>query len=139
VKDAIQVMGIRAFGYLGVLPEERTLGQWFEVNLTIGMDLSKAGRSDRLEDTYDYRDAIKAIQTFIETTQVQLIEAAAEAIAAIVLSTNSVEQVKVHLIKLAPPIPNFSGSIAIDQIVDDAIESFIRGIEACHLILMAVN
>jgi 7,8-dihydroneopterin aldolase/epimerase/oxygenase len=114
VQDAIQVTGIRAFGYLGVLPEERSLGQWFEVNLTIGLDLSKAGASDRLEDTYDYRDAIKAVQTLIETTQVQLIESAAEAIAAIVLATYQVEQVKVHLTKLAPPIANFSGAISVE-------------------------
>jgi 7,8-dihydroneopterin aldolase/epimerase/oxygenase len=114
VQDTIQVTGIRAFGYLGVLPEERVLGQWFEVNLTIGLDLSKAGASDRLEDTYDYRDVIQAIQTLIETTQVQLLESAAEAIAAIVLATHQVQQVKVRLTKVAPPIANFSGAISVE-------------------------
>jgi 7,8-dihydroneopterin aldolase/epimerase/oxygenase len=114
MKDAIHVTGIRAFGYLGVLPEERSLGQWFNVDLVIYLDLSKAGTSDRLSDTYDYSKAVATIQSYIQTSQVQLIESAAEAIAAIVLATTIVQQVQVRLTKLVPPIPNFSGTIAVE-------------------------
>jgi dihydroneopterin aldolase len=114
MKDAIYVNGIRAFGHLGVLPEERTLGQWFNVDLIIQLDLSKAGASDRLTDTYNYCNAVKAIQDLIQTSEVQLLEAAAEAIAAIVLTADIVQQVQVRLTKLVPPIPHFSGTIAVE-------------------------
>jgi 7,8-dihydroneopterin aldolase/epimerase/oxygenase len=114
VQDSIQVRGIRAFGHLGVLPEERALGQWFEVDLTVGLDLSRAGKSDRLGDTYDYSGAVKEIQDFIATTQVQLIESAVEAIAAIVMTAETVNWVTVRLTKLTPPIPNFSGTVAVE-------------------------
>jgi 7,8-dihydroneopterin aldolase/epimerase/oxygenase len=113
-RDAIHVNGIRAFGHLGVLPEERTLGQWFNVDLVIHLDLSKAGASDRLTDTYDYSQSIQSIQELIQTSQVQLIESAAEKIAAIVLTAAIVKQVQVRLTKLTPPIPHFDGTIAVD-------------------------
>lgn len=114
MKDAICVNGIRAFGHLGVLPEERAIGQWFNVDLRIQVDLSRAGSSDRLADTYDYCNAVTAIQSYIQTSQVQLLESAAEAIAAIVLTATIVEQVQVRLTKLVPPIPNFSGAIVVE-------------------------
>jgi 7,8-dihydroneopterin aldolase/epimerase/oxygenase len=114
VQDSIQVRGIRAFGHLGVLPEERTLGQWFEVDLTVGVDLSKAAQSDRLGDTYDYCGAVKNIQDYIATTQVQLIESAVDAIAAIVLAADKVNQVTVRLTKLTPPVPHFSGTVSVE-------------------------
>ena len=55
--DSIQVSGIRAYGYVGYLPEERVLGQWFEVDLTLWVDLAIAGKSDDIADTLDYREA----------------------------------------------------------------------------------
>lgn len=114
MKDAIFVDGIRAFGHLGVLPEERAIGQWFNVDLRIQVDLSTAGASDRLTDTYDYCSAVTAIQNYIQTSQVQLLESAAEAIAAIVLTASIVQQVQVRLTKLVPPIANFNGAIAVE-------------------------
>jgi 7,8-dihydroneopterin aldolase/epimerase/oxygenase len=116
MRDALYVNGIRAFGHLGVLPEERTLGQWFNVDLVIYLDLSKAGKSDRLADTYDYSQAVGKVQSYIQTTEVQLIESAAEAIAAIVLAETIVQQVQVRLTKLVPPIANFDGAIAVEII-----------------------
>ncbi|MGK7883005.1 MAG: dihydroneopterin aldolase, partial [Crocosphaera sp.] len=55
--DFIEVTGIRCYGYTGYLPEEQVLGQWFEVDLTLGVDLKDAGTSDNLDDTSDYRQA----------------------------------------------------------------------------------
>jgi dihydroneopterin aldolase len=112
--DSIHVTGIRAYGYVGVLPEEQTLGQWFEVDLTLWRSLSKAGKSDRLEDTLDYCSSIQIVQTLIQRARFQLIETLAEEIAQQLLAQGTVEQVKVHLTKLTPPIPNFGGSVAVE-------------------------
>lgn len=111
--DSIHVTGIRAFGYVGVLPEEQTLGQWYEVDLVLWRDLAQAGRSDRLTDTHDYRQDIQAIQHLIQTARFQLIEKLAETIAEVVLDSEAVEQVQVKLTKLAPAIPNFGGQVAV--------------------------
>jgi 7,8-dihydroneopterin aldolase/epimerase/oxygenase len=60
--DCIHISNIRAYGYIGFLPEEQVLGQWFEADVTLWLDLSVAGKSDALEDTLDYRSAIATVQ-----------------------------------------------------------------------------
>jgi dihydroneopterin aldolase len=113
-QDCLHIQGIRAYGYTGFLPEEQRLGQWFEVSLSLWLDLSIAAESDRLPDTYDYSNVVQSIQSLIQTAKFALIEKLAEAIAQLVLSGGQVEQVRVQLVKLAPPIPNFDGRIVID-------------------------
>jgi 7,8-dihydroneopterin aldolase/epimerase/oxygenase len=112
--DCIHIEGIRAYGYIGFLPEEQVLGQWFEVSLIVWTDLSKAGKSDDLAETYDYSQDVAAIQTLIQTVKYKLIEKLAEEIAAIVLTSEQIQQVKVRLTKLHPPIPHFSGQVTLE-------------------------
>jgi len=113
--DTIHVQGIRCYGYTGLFVEEQTLGQWFEVNLTLWVNLRAAGHSDQLTDTVDYRQAIAVVKQIISTQKFRLVEKLAEVIAAEVLKQESkVAQVRVELIKVSPPIPDFGGQIVID-------------------------
>jgi dihydroneopterin aldolase len=113
--DTIQVSDIRAYGYTGALPEENTLGQWFRVDLTLWLDLSKAGATDDLTTTYDYRAAIAATQQIIREKPFRLIEVLASEIAKAVLNQyESLHQVQVRLTKVAPPIADFSGQIVVE-------------------------
>jgi len=112
--DSIQVSGIRAYGYVGYLPEERVLGQWFEVDLTLWVDLTKAGQSDDIADTLDYREAIAIVKEQITTARFDLVEKLVNAIADRILSLEKVNQVRVKLSKPAAPIPDFSGRITLD-------------------------
>lgn len=111
--DRIYVQGIRAYGYTGFLPEEQALGQWFEVDLVLWVNLAEAGKSDRLEETYDYSQDIGAIQALIQTAKYRLIEKLAEEIAVLVLNAGRVQRVQVRLTK-RPPIPNFSGQVVVE-------------------------
>lgn len=114
--DSIQVSGIRAYGYVGYLPEEKVLGQWFEVDLTLWLDLSAAGISDDISDTLDYREAIAIVKEQITTAKFDLVEKLVSAIADKILSLEKVSQVQVKLSKPAAPIPDFSGRITLDII-----------------------
>jgi dihydroneopterin aldolase len=112
--DSIQITGIRCYGYTGYLPEERVLGQWFEVDLTLWVDLVPAGKSDDIEDTLDYRSAIAIVKEQIKTAKFALIEKLVNAIAERLLSLEKVQQVRVKLSKPAAPIPDFGGKITLD-------------------------
>jgi 7,8-dihydroneopterin aldolase/epimerase/oxygenase len=112
--DTIHVKGIRAYGYTGYLAAEKVLGQWFEVDLSIGVDISPAGKSDAIEDTLDYRQAIEIVKHHIENEKFALVEKLATVIAETILQLERVRQVRVQLSKPAAPIPNFSGRITID-------------------------
>ncbi|MEA5509198.1 dihydroneopterin aldolase [Crocosphaera sp. UHCC 0190] len=112
--DWIEITGIRCYGYVGYLPEEQVLGQWFEVDLTLGVDLTTAGTSDNIQDTSDYRQAIAMVKHQIATAKFALIERLAEAIAQDILTLDKVRQVRVRLSKPTAPIPDFGGNITID-------------------------
>ena len=111
--DTIKIDNISCYGYTGFLPEEQVLGQWFEVNLTLGVDLARAGNSDDIAHTLDYRSAIAQVKQIIETEKFALIEKLAHAIAQAILELDLVQQVCVELSKPAPPIAHFGGKITV--------------------------
>ena len=112
--DCIHLTGIRCYGYTGYLQEEQVLGQWFEVDLTLWLDLAASGESDNIADTLDYRSAIETVQQLVKTSKFALVEKLANAIADAILELAQVQQVQVRLSKLAAPIPDFGGKITID-------------------------
>lgn len=111
--DCLILRGIRGYGYTGVLSEEQRLGQWFEVDLRIYMDLSLAGYSDDLCDTLHYGPLIAQVQDLLRNARFALIERLATAIADLVLGYPMVEKVEVCLIK-KPPIPDFAGQVQVE-------------------------
>ncbi|PZO60433.1 MAG: dihydroneopterin aldolase [Phormidesmis priestleyi] len=113
--DSIHINDIKAFGYLGVLPEENVLGQWFIVDLTISIDLSAAGKSDALEDTHSYVEIVQETTKLIQTEKFKLIESLAEAVATHALkSDRRIQQITVKVTKPTPPIPDFAGTVAVE-------------------------
>ena len=79
--DQINVNGIKAFGYHGVLPHEAVEGQEFVVDLALLLDLSAASRSDNLDETVNYADLAQIVHDNIVGERVQLIERLAGQIA----------------------------------------------------------
>lgn len=117
MQDYIDISGIRSYGYIGVFPEEQVLGQWFEVDLRLEIDLAKAGRSDRLEDTLNYAAVIMLVQTLLQTARYALLERMATEIADRILALPDqppLTAVLVKLTKLTAPIPGFSGRVAVE-------------------------
>jgi dihydroneopterin aldolase len=104
--DLIQLRGLRAVGTHGVLPEERSRAQPFEIDLDLAVDLVPAGRSDVLSDTVDYA-GVAAVAAGIVSgpSSYQLLEALAGAVAdATLASDRRIDAVTVHLRKLQPPL-----------------------------------
>ena len=112
--DRIRVTNIRCYGYTGFFAEEQVLGQWFQVDLTMDLDLLPSGTSDDLNQTLNYAEAIEKVKNLVEGQKFALLEKMAAAIAKDILSFDLVKQVRVELTKLAAPIPNFGGEITID-------------------------
>jgi dihydroneopterin aldolase len=114
--DCIHLTGIRCYGYIGYLPEEQVLGQWFEVDVKLWLDLTKVGKTDALADTVDYRRTIGLIQNLVKTSKFALIERLAGAIADAILEDSAfITQVQVIVSKPAAPIPDFNGKISIEM------------------------
>ena len=95
---------MRFYGFHGNRPEERTLGQHFEVSLSIETDTRKSGVSDSIDDTVNYSDVFKSVQKIVVEEKYNLLERLAEVIAGTVLSYNRVDGVEVEVSKLYPSI-----------------------------------
>lgn len=113
--DAIHVEGLKVWARVGVLPEERSLGQWFVVDLTIWFDLVPAGRSDDLSLSVDYSQAIAAIQACAQQVVCHTVECFSETILDRVGEICGPGPVRLLLRKCHPPIPGFDGSISVER------------------------
>ena len=116
MSDQIILEGMQFYGYHGVNPEERVLGQRYVVDLTAQLDLSRAGHSDRLEDTVSYAHIYRAVKAVMEGEPRNLLESAAEAIADRVLTDFPIEAVTVTVKKPNPPVRGSSIELAAVQV-----------------------
>lgn len=103
--DRITLTGIESYGHHGVLPHERRDGQTFRADVTVGLDLSAAGRTDDLTDTVDYGVLARQVSDDIAGEPLDLIEALAERIARTCLGDARVQAVTVTVHKPEAPIP----------------------------------
>jgi 7,8-dihydroneopterin aldolase/epimerase/oxygenase len=113
--DKIFVNQMEFYGYHGVFPEETRLGQRFVVDLTVFVDLKKAGETDELEHSVNYGELFRVCKEIVEGKPFKLVEAVAEKIAEIVLSQFTlVSEVTIKVIKPDPPIPGHYRSVAVE-------------------------
>ncbi|MDQ6876823.1 MAG: dihydroneopterin aldolase [Candidatus Dormibacteraeota bacterium] len=97
--DRIVLDGMVFNGRHGVRPAEREQAQEFKVDIALDSDLVQAGRSDRVEDTIDYRQVRAIAKDVVEGESVKLIETLAARIAERVLDLKRVSAVSVRVAK----------------------------------------
>ncbi|MBU8788643.1 MULTISPECIES: dihydroneopterin aldolase [Bacillus] len=114
--DKVYVEGMEFYGYHGVFDEENKLGQRFRVDLTAYLDLSEAGKTDRIDATINYAELYKLCKEVVEGEPVNLVETLAETIAGHVLKQfQTVQECTVKVTKPDPPIPGHYKSVAIEM------------------------
>jgi dihydroneopterin aldolase len=103
--DRIEIRGLRLVGVHGLLPEEQSRSQPFEIDLDLEIDTDRAAASDALADTADYGAIIGVAAAVVAGPPHDLLESLAGAIAAAVLADVRVNRVTVAVRKLRPPVP----------------------------------
>jgi dihydroneopterin aldolase/2-amino-4-hydroxy-6-hydroxymethyldihydropteridine diphosphokinase len=102
--DRIVLQGISARGFHGVLDAEKAEGQVFVVDVTLEVDVRRAGRSDLLAHTVNYAEVAADIVGQITGPSLDLIEKLAERIAADALRRPLVQAVEVTVHKPQAPV-----------------------------------
>ena len=110
--DRIIIERIVCFGYHGVLLEEQTLGQEFQVSLELGLDLSDH-RDDRIDAVPDYRAAVAIAEEIMYGPACRLLETLACRIADKLIAMDGVIEVAVEVRKPNPPIPGVQGGVSV--------------------------
>jgi len=110
--DRILIQDLQVSCIIGVNEDERLRKQDVVINLALTTDLGRAGRSDRFEDTLDYRAVKKEVFALVEGSQFFLIEALAEAVAELCLRNPAVSAVTVRVDK--PGALSSTRSVAVE-------------------------
>lgn len=110
--DRILIEDLLVRCILGISEEERREKQDVLISVVLFTDLSKAARSDRAEDTVDYRAVKYGVLAAVEGSQFHLAEALAQAVAESCLSHRGVERVQVRVEK--PGALRFARTVAVE-------------------------
>ncbi len=111
--DEVTITGLRGFGYHGLFESEKKNGQEFIVDLSIRLDLSKAGQSDSLTDTVDYGAIAIRTKELIETGSFDLIERLATEIAEVLKREFEIDTIEVTVHKPTAPVDVEFADIAV--------------------------
>ena len=111
VLDRVLIRDLTCRCILGINAEERTKKQDICINITLHADLRAAGRSDRIEDTVDYKGIKQSVLALTEESTFYLVERLAEAIAQRCLEESLVQRVDVVIDK--PHALRFARSVAV--------------------------
>jgi dihydroneopterin aldolase len=111
--DTIRIDGLRELGVHGVLPEEQTRPQPFEIDVELHVDLTTASETDRLDDTVDYGAVCEAISRVVSSERYALLERLAARIAEVCAVDTRVQRVSVTVRKLHPPVRAMVDHVAV--------------------------
>lgn len=113
--DKIILQQMKFYGFHGLLPEENKLGQRFNVDVTLWLDLNLAGQTDEMEKSIDYSRVFNVTQSIVEGEAKNLIESVAQTIADTLLTTFDLLQAcTIKVTKPDPPIAGHYKSVAVE-------------------------
>ena len=97
--DIVYLYGLRLETIIGIWEWERQVKQTLIVDLDLGTDVSRAGRSDAIEDTVDYKSVAGRLAKLAEENNFFLVEALAENISEILIAEYGIEWVRIRINK----------------------------------------
>ena len=110
--DKIYIRDLSIRCIIGVNQEERTEKQDVIINVILFTDTRKAGQTDDLDDSVDYKKVKKTILSLVENSEFLLIEKLADEIAKVCLDDSKVQKVNVTVDK--PGVLRYTRSVAVE-------------------------
>ncbi|MBQ7595633.1 MAG: dihydroneopterin aldolase [Clostridia bacterium] len=103
--DKITIKNLKLFAYHGVNPEEKENGQNFFIDIDYYANITRACKSDNLDDTVSYAKVVKTVSRAFTQTSYDLIEKAAQIVADAILDAfEPVARVDVTVKKPEAPV-----------------------------------
>ncbi len=100
----VALEGLEFHAFHGVYPHERESGNWFEVDISVETDFSRAAASDELVGTVNYETLFRIVKDEMEQPS-KLLETVAEKIVSdVFLNLPTAMSVQLKISKLNPPI-----------------------------------
>lgn len=113
--DTIYIRDLVLDAVIGTMEHERNQKQPLLLNISFSGDFSKAGKSDDLHDSVNYREVEESVIFLVENSSFFLLEALAEALAQKILSFDKVEMVTIAIDKKAAALKAKSIALSITR------------------------
>ncbi len=110
--DKIHIRDLLVRCIVGIYPDERREKQDVIINIVLHADLRKAGESDDIDDTVNYKTIKKEVLAMVQQSEYFLLEKLAEQIVGIALKGSKVQRVDVSIDK--PGALRFARSVAVE-------------------------
>ena len=115
----LKIENIKLWARVGVLEEERKLGQFFILDILLWTDFEKCTENDDIKETVDYSKLVKIIKDQSRKIYCFTIEKYSSAILEIIDQEFKLSKIKIILTKCNPPIIGFDGNVSIVRILEN--------------------
>ena len=115
----LKIENIKLWARVGVLDEERELGQRFTLDIFLWTNFEKCTVNDDIEKTIDYSKLVQILKDQSKKIYCFTIEKYSNEILEIINQEFKLSKVKIILTKCNPPITGFDGKVSIVRIIEN--------------------
>ena len=115
----LKIENIKLWARVGVLDEERNLGQLFSLDIFLWTDFEKCTANDDVKKTVDYSKLVEILKVQSKKIYCFTIEKYSNSIVEIINSEFKLSKIKIILTKCNPPIIGFDGKVSIVRILEN--------------------
>jgi len=112
----LKIENIKLWARVGVLDEERQLGQLFSLDIFLWTDFEKCTANDDIKKTVDYSKLVEILKDQSKKIYCFTIEKYSDAILEIINKKFKLTKIKIILTKCNPPITGFDGKVSIVRV-----------------------
>ena len=115
----LKIENIKLWARVGVLDEERELGQLFILDIFLWTNFENCTVNDDIEKTIDYSKLVQILKDQSKKIYCFTIEKYSNEILEIIDQEFKLSKVKIILTKCNPPITGFDGKVSIVRILEN--------------------
>jgi len=119
VETFLKIENIQLWSRVGVLDEERKLGQLFSLDIFLWSDFEDCTSNDDIKKTVDYSKIVEILKDQSKRISFFTIESYSNAILEMIDETFKLTKIKIILTKCHPPITGFDGKVSIVRILEN--------------------
>ena len=115
----LKIKNIKLWARVGVLQEERELGQLFSLDVFLWADFKNCTQNDDIKSTVDYSKLVEILKYQSKKICCFTIEKYSNEILKIIEEEFQLSRIKIILTKCKPPITGFDGEVSIVRIFEN--------------------
>ena len=115
----LKIENIKLWARVGVLEEERELGQLFNLDVFLWTNFENCTQNDDIKQTVDYSKLIEILKFQSKKINCFTIEKYSNEILKVIGEEFQLNRIKIILTKCKPPITGFDGKVSLVRVLEN--------------------